>query len=100
MMPPLPSVMGRRSQGVQGSVQVGRRCLDVMVFALPGARLRGQHTAAVDILEVAVRELMRVSSSMPGSFPGKVFSIVATSVIGRYSFACPIRRTPRLHSTI
>src|SRR4051812_3789797 len=58
MMPPLPSVVGRRPQGVQASVQVGRRCLDVIVFALPGARLRGQHTAAVDILEVAVRELV------------------------------------------
>jgi hypothetical protein len=39
-------------------VQVGRRCLDVVAFALPGTRLRGQHTAAVDILEVTVRELV------------------------------------------
>jgi hypothetical protein len=37
---------------------VGHREFDVEVLALPGAGLRGQQPAAVDLLEVAVRELV------------------------------------------
>jgi hypothetical protein len=36
----------------------GHRELDVVVFALSRARLGGQQPAAVDLLEVAVRELV------------------------------------------
>jgi hypothetical protein len=39
-------------------VQVGNRELDVAVLALPGTRLRRQQPAPVDVLEVAVRELV------------------------------------------
>src|SRR4051794_8709670 len=40
------------------AVQVRRRVLDVDVFALTCARLGGEHAAAVDALEVPIRELV------------------------------------------
>jgi hypothetical protein len=45
-------------QRIEHPVQMGGGQLDVEVLALAGARLRGQHPAAVHLLEVAVRELV------------------------------------------